>query len=190
MNNEEIVILVKRVKNGDDAAFETLVRQYGPLIHSIAISFDYSAKSSGFGNIYADLSQELSIALFKAAGSFDTDQSKVTFGNYAKTCLRNCAVSYLRKLKSAKRRDSRAKNSIKKDRKSYSAFSDNMREDVSSVLELASSVLSAYEYGVFTKYLSGMSVAEIADSVNRSPKSVSNAVFRCKAKIKSRRDDN
>ena len=190
MNNEEIAYIVKRVKTGDDAAFEALVKQYEPLIHSVAASFDSSAKSSGFGSIYADLFQELSIALFKAAGSFDIDQNKVTFGNYAKICLRNCAVSYFRKLKSAKRRDSRAKSSIKKERKSYSAFSDSSREDVSSVLVLASAVLSAYEYDVFTKYLSGMSVAEIADSVSRSPKSVSNAVFRCKAKIKSRRDDN
>lgn len=189
MNNEEIVSLVEKVKKGDDAAFEALAEQYGPLINSVAASFASTAASSGLGRIYADLSQELTLTLYKAAVSFDTEQSKVTFGNYAKTCLRNCAVSFLRKMKSAKRRDSRAKNNIKKERKAYSSVSGSERSDIFSVLKLAKTVLSAYEYDVFAKYLSGMSVSEIAESVGRSPKSVSNAVFRCKAKVKSQRND-
>ncbi len=189
MDKEELNVLLQRIKSGDELAFEALTKQYNPLLTSVAASFDLTARGEGLNAIFADLFQELTIALFKAAGTFDTEQDKVTFGNYAKRCLNKCAISFLRKTRSAARREERLKNSLKKEHKSASPFSDIPNKDGISALNAAKSILSPYEYGIFVKYFDGVSVADIAKETGKSAKSVSNAIFRCKTKIKKYYND-
>ncbi|MBQ1976438.1 MAG: hypothetical protein II227_03255 [Clostridia bacterium] len=45
-------------------------------------------------------------------------------------------------------------------------------------------VLSSYENEIFEKYISGRPVRDIAASTGRSEKSVSNAVYRIRVKIR------
>ncbi len=184
MDNNGVNDLLARIRNGDDAAFEILTGQYAPLITSVASSFSATARDEGINGIFPDLSQELTLALYRAARSFRTDQDRVTFGNYAKRCLNNCAISFLRKMRSAERRERKVKNTLKKQQKSGFYPSGIPKGDGESALNAAKEILSPFEYTVFAKYIDGSSVAEISAEVGRDAKSVSNAIYRSKAKVK------
>jgi len=184
MRKEEVNVLLDKVKDNDEAAFEALTVRYKPLLLSVASSFDATARDEGIGQIFADLSQELTLALYRAAKAFDTNQDQVTFGNYAKKCLRNCAISFLRKSRSAKLREQKVKTTLSKDQKIFTPPYPSSDTDGKSVLKAAKAVLSSYEYEVFERYVEGMNVSDIARELGRDAKSVSNAVFRCKAKVK------
>ena len=184
MDDAELKELLKSVKGGDERSFEELAARYRPMLTSVAASFDTTAKENGIYGIFQDLYQELTLSLFRAAKSFDTEQNKVTFGCYAKRCAGNCAVSVLRRHRSQKRREEKIKSRLKKEQKSSSFFSESTDSDRASVLSKLGEIFSPYEYDVISRYLDGMSVADIARDTGRSAKSVSNAVFRCKAKVR------
>ncbi len=183
MQSVDVNGLIEKVKRGDDEAFEALSEKYAPLSAAVAASFESTAKDEGLGSIKADLLQELSLALYRAAKSYDTAQSTVTFGLYAKRCLFNCAVSYLRKCKSAAKRERKAKSKLK-ERGAVSRFPELSEDELFTVLGDASDVLSPYERRVIGMMANGDAVREIASELGVSAKSVSNAVFRCKTKIK------
>ena len=177
--------MIEKIKLGDDRSFELLSVRYKPLITGTAHSFDTTAKGEGITGFFADIRQELTYALYKAALSFDTKQEKVTFGLYAKRCLENRAISLLRKFRSEKRRESDLKKSLEKQHGSRSSFFGIPGKEAPS-LEKAKEELSSYELSVLEKYLDGMRVADIAREVGRTPKSVSNALFRCRAKVRAK----
>ena len=184
MQSAEINGLIERVKQGEDDAFEKLSSLYAPLVVSVASSFEKTAAGEGLGSHFADLSQELSMALYRAAVSYDTKQDKVSFGLYAKRCLTNCAVSYLRKCRSAARRESAARRVLEKSGGVSSVFPDVPGEVASGLLSEVSDILSPFEKQVIELVADGVSVGEIALELGVGAKSVSNAVYRCKTKIK------
>ena len=57
-------------------------------------------------------------------------------------------------------------------------------EDAAQLLERVRSVLAPREKQVFDRYMTGMSVGVIADELGTNPKSVSNALYRMKVKMK------
>ena len=85
--------LIKKVKNGDDVAFEMLAEVYAPVVEKIAGSVlrtvERQSLSAG-GEIGEDLRQEARLALYRAAMSYDPegDGQSVTFGLYAKICVK------------------------------------------------------------------------------------------------------
>ena len=184
MGEEVVVDLLMKIRNGDEAAFETLAEKYKPLLLSTAAKYDGAARDNGIYGVFADLYQELTLALFRAAGTFRVDQDKVTFGNYAKKCINNCAVSFLRRSVSAAKRERKVRNTLKAEHRASGLIPDISEKDAKSLLDAASGILSHYEYSIFAYYIAGEPVRSIAAKVGRDAKSVSNALFRCKAKIK------
>lgn len=79
-SNNEILLLVKRYRNGDRKAFELLVKSQQRLIANISIL--YSKK----GVAIEDIIQEGNIGLIKAIERFDESQSR-NFINYAKNWI-------------------------------------------------------------------------------------------------------
>lgn len=184
MQDEKLRALLERVKNKDDAAFEELAEMYSPLLYSVAVSFNESAAAVGANNVYGDLLQDLNLALYKAAQSFDLSQDKVTFGLYAKRCVNNRAISFLRKEKSIIRRETRMKEKLKREihfENRFLELGDAEREDL---VEKIAPCLSSFEFRVFKMYLDGQRAREIAEIVGKSEKSVNNAIFRSKNKIR------
>ena len=184
MQSADINGLIEQVKCGGDDAFERLSALYAPLSVSVASSFEKTAVNEGLGSIFADLSQELSIALYRAAMSYDTTQDSVSFGLYARRCLVNRAVSYLRKCRSAERRERRAKRGLEKNGDTSSVFPATPEKGISGILSEVGDLLSPFEKRVIELFADGESVAEIARELGVGAKSVSNAVYRCKTKIK------
>lgn len=176
--------LILKTRNGSDDAFEEIVMRFEPLLYSVynkfMISFEKFSDYSG-----ADLKQDLTFALYRACGGYNTEQESVTFGMYAKRCLENCAVSVLRKLQSADKKEKKAVEKLRREHTFETMFADYFEiGDKESVLRSLSKDLSSYEYTVFTRYIEGSSAAEIAAELGKDEKSVNNAVYRSKEKVK------
>lgn len=189
-NEKPTLALIERMGEGDTSAFDEISEKYSPLVKSVYHSFEPSFTEGGGTEAAAELRQELDIALYRAAKTYDQGKGKVTFGNYAKRCLTNCAISQLRKIRSSKRKHERAIRklesalSYEKHQHTFdSYFAGYGLIDRETVMLKISEILSSYEYAVFCKYLDGMGAREISRELETDEKSVNNAVYRSKRKV-------
>ena len=173
MNN-----LIDRIKGGSQSAFAEVAERYEPLIESMV------AKYSASGIEADDLRQEALTALFVAAVSYKC-HDEVSFGLYAKVCIRNRIVSALRK--NAGRRDG-----VQDDGSDVPSEESNPereyidRESYENLLEVIDEALTPSARSVFYLYLRDKSYREIADILKKDEKSVGNAIYRIKSKLKKR----
>lgn len=174
--------LILAVKNGDKLAFEQLLGQYEPLIEAECVSV--ISKFPDFSGDAEEMRQEARLALYNAALTYK--EGKVTFGLYAKICINNRLISYLRKLRTAKKRqaqiDARTPSVVGRDGGMMSALRG---DDVRDLDKLFDELTSPYEKQAFLMYFDNMSYADIAAALGKSVKSVANAIARAKAKIKA-----
>ena len=171
--------LIDAARAGDESAFESLLEIYEPLIDKMSRSFANTADDS---ESHEDLRQEACIAFYKAVQSYDSAQAEVSFGLYAKLCVRNRLISYMRKLRR---------------REPFLPLEERMRveEDVTAgvVAEEAymelyrriESVLSPYESHVWWLYLSGETTGTIATRLGKDERSVQNAIYRIRKKLRA-----
>ena len=180
---EELNALLRAAAKGDQNAFTRLTELYDPLIRSMSARFASSA-SAGEDVVLSvqDLEQESRLALYRAAVSFDPEQKNVSFGLYAKICIRNALVSALRR-RSASKHPGRVVSHVEKDTRRSAPELSSLLE-ASDLTGKIGEILSPYENKVFELYISGRSVKSISLSVGRSEKSVSNAVYRIRIKMK------
>lgn len=170
--------LILLAKNGSQPAFLELTELYSPLINSMAEKFRVKAGETTLGA--DDLRQEALVAFYNALLSFDTEQDKVSFGLYAKICIRNRMISILRKLPS--RRAAKEFNSGAAGNPE-AGYIEN--ENYRLMLDKFGNTLTKYEKSVFYLYLNGRSYKEIALSLGKPEKSVDNALYRAKTKLRS-----
>ncbi|MBQ4510846.1 MAG: sigma-70 family RNA polymerase sigma factor [Clostridia bacterium] len=178
----EITELLIKVRNNDDSAFEILCGKYNALIDSM--SKKYSEMYPGevdISSIRDDFSQEAKLAFYNACLKFNIENDKVTFGAFAKTCIRNRLVSYLRCASSKKRRKSKSN-----DEDNTKSLQDTViqRELEEKLISLAEKVLSNYELRIFRMYARGAKAKEISAKIGKDEKSVNNAIFRIRSKLK------
>lgn len=200
----ELNDLLGRVKDGDDIAFGILCEKYAALTESTVKRF---APSLGVINgvpqneAAADcdeLKQDSVMALYKAALTYDAEGAgkSVSFGLYAKICMNNAMISKVRKYKRTLRRLEKNAGMLHSERRKGRAdrtwdgrdgigrWQDSDNEALTEQMKRAVSALSDYERRVFDLYMAGKSTGEIASALDRSEKSVSNACYRVKAKIR------
>lgn len=189
--------LISEAKKGIDEAYIKLHELYLPLIESMTLK--YMAAGNFSDEEKDDVRQEAEIAFYRALLAYDINQDKVSFGLYAKICIGNRLVSYLRKSGSMKKRtisgiDSEYPEIEELDENIISVYSDNgnspldyvLRDEMSTEINrIISNELTIYEKKIFNLYIQGMSAREIALSVGRSEKSVNNAIYRIRAKIRN-----
>ena len=174
---------LEAVKNGDKTAFNGLSERFLPLIKKEA--GNAVSRSDELKEHFDEIKQEALMALYDAALSYNGDKG-VTFGLYAKICIHNRIISYVRKIFSQ----------IRKAEKNRLAAEDSLKKnDAPEELILAleqnkelkrflSENLSSLEKKVFSLYLEKKSYAEIAKALGKEEKTVDNAIFRVKTKIK------
>jgi RNA polymerase sporulation-specific sigma factor len=179
---DEINQLLIKVRDNDDSAFEILCKKYTALIDSMSKKYsEMHPDNSDMGSIRDDFSQEAKLAFYKACLNFDIDNGKVTFGAYSKTCIRNRLVSCLRRASSKKRQK------IKDNDEGVSeSLQDTVvkRELEEKLISLAEKVLSNYELRIFKMYAHGARAKEISAKIGKDEKSVNNAIFRIRSKLK------
>ncbi len=161
------------IQNGDQAAFASLLEAYRSLITSMVQSFSTSCPTVD----PEDLVQEASLALSDAAKTYRIGSVEVTFGLYAKICIRNRLISVQRKNRVKKKKtkeDCQTRSSAKK---------ISLPQDFS--LAECKQVLSRFENDVLTLYSEGRSYSEMAEELSCSVKSIDNALYRIKRKIRN-----
>ena len=182
---EQLRNLLDAVVQGDQGAFERLSELYTPLIRSMSARFVESLSAQNDAGLIdaQDLEQEARLALFRAVQSYNRKQREVSFGLYAKICIRNALISQWRKANAAHARKVKAEQPVLRHSED-AVLSFLSEEDVRGLRNKIREVLSPYENIIFEQYISGRSVGSIAVSVGRSEKSVSNAVYRVRVKIR------
>ena len=180
--NNDINLLLNDVKNGKPLSFDAVYSLYLPLIQSATLRL---MKAYGIGDSEEDdISQEAALALYKAALAFDTAKG-VSFGHYAKICIQNRIISYIRSNESHGEAGDVP----------YEFYCDipagNTPEELfistESLGELNEKIcasLTEFEATVFRLYLEDLSYEDISHAISRPKKSVDNAISRIKAKLR------
>ncbi len=181
---EDVNILIERVRNGEQAAFSALLRRYDPLIDALVSRF---CNDSEEGLSREDLRQEAVLKFYNSVLTYDMEQSEVEFGLYSKICISNALVSQLRLHK---------KHTAEQLTESLNTMffvhdsedpSDRVLEEerVKSLYSVIKANLSPFEYRIWQLYMSGRTAREIGLIVDRDEKSVGNAIYRIRKKLRT-----
>ena len=167
---EDINELIAKIKSRDDAAFAQLLSDYTPLLSKLISGFSGSQIS------YDEAFSEASVALHRAAMSYNTENTSVTFGLYAKICVYRRLCDLYEKI-------AKANNTVEIDVDKIAVYGnienrivglERMRE----YLKRSREILSDYEYSVLLLYIEGYDTDAIAKKLSKERKSVENAKTR------------
>lgn len=185
MNKDAIKEFVAAAQAGDQDAFSALLDIYKPLINSTVSKFRVEGMPDADMD---DLRQEAVIAFYSALMSYDSAISEVEFGLYAKVCICNRLVSQARIIKRRLTNSTVSYNA--EDLLKYVASDgDPVKslvevEEEQLLLKLIRDNLSDRENLVFRMYAAGMSASGIAQKLGVNEKSVNNAIYRIRKKLK------
>ena len=185
IENERTKELIALVRKGDSQAFSALVDAYNPLLKKIL--FLYTTDDMSEADV-EDLGQEELIAFYRAILSFDFEQSEVEFGLYAKICVTNSMISYKR---AARRKSGEiafvesSELDLISDPDGEPAKIFEQKESERILGEQIEKTLAQYENEVWGYYVNGYSSKEIASKLNSGEKSIENAIFRIRRKLKT-----
>lgn len=186
LSDEQVVSLAK---DGDEEAYNHIIARYRNFVYRKAKSYYIKGADE------EDLIQEGMIGLYKAVRDFD--ESLSVFAAFAKVCV-------IRQILTAVKNSTRNKHiplnyyvSIDRDESDGEPILDipdenasvnpeiNLidRENVSGIEYRINQNLSKLELEVLALYLNGHSYKEIAEKINKTPKTVDNAIQRIRKKI-------
>ena len=182
----DVINLLEKFQKGDESAFSEIYEQYKPLMLSMVNSILLSSFPEEASSEHDVFMQEATMALYNAAKSFDIGQSGVTFGLYAKICIKNRLFSVKRKIISARKKEQRLMRGGVTQAKVRGDEGYNPRRKLAgiSLSGLIENDLSDFEKKVFDLYLQNMSYKEIAECLKVSEKAVDNAIYRIRRKLK------
>ncbi len=185
------VLLVRIREENDSDAFEVLCVRYDNLLNSMVRRFAPSLgiREGGVSEVLEigveELRQDAAMALYRAAQTYvpeeDGKGGDVSFGLYAKICIRNAMISqvrrYRRRMKQAEKRgDGRERENILRPVETEALAEEALRQ--------IGEKLSPYERRILPLYMEGKPPRQIAKTLGRTEKSVSNGIYRIKAKLR------
>ena len=181
--NDSVVGLIKSFRGGDQSAFKELVEKYDPLIDSLVSKF-FDSDIEGLSR--DDLRQEAILRFYNSILTYDTDQCEVEFGLYAKICISNALISQLRLQKK------RTAEHLTELQDTFFFVNDSEdpsdrileEERIKSLYSLIRKNLSPYEYRIWQLYMSGHTAKDICIVVGSDERSVANAIYRIRKKLK------
>lgn len=177
--------LVLRAQAGSREAYLALTVKYRPLLESSVARFGASEMTD---QEQRDLREEAERVFLGAVSSYDTEQDAVDFGLYAKICLRNGLVSEWRHLRTLRRV---ASVPMEEELSADLTVPDPAREleeeeRFSQLCRTVRGHLSDFENKVWWQYVTGISVADIAEGLDCDERSVHNAIYRIRKKLRER----
>ena len=176
--------LIRSAQAGDQDSFEALLNQYAPLIDSMV--YRHGEAQGLSAQDCEDLRQEAVLAFYRALMRYDVTQTEVQFGLFAKLCIKNALYSHLRKL--------RHQQPLLLEDEGGACTADPASDPANRVVEqenymelsqLIHNVLSEYENRIWWLYLSGRTAKEIASLLDRDERSVQNAIYRIRKKLRT-----
>lgn len=180
----DVNALILRVREGDQQAFSELLDRYRPLIDSMIFRFGQSDLAKSFAE---DLHQEAVVVFYNAILTYAENQSDVEFGLYARICISNALISQIRSIN--KRSVEQYVDSIPEELDNINVLSSPMddivkQEDLRSLYKVIKSNLSDLEYVIWHNYMSGKTAKEIALILRKNEKSITNAIYRIRRKLR------
>ena len=177
----ELLTLIHQAQNGSQDAYMLLLGKYRPLIDaSVArfVSADMSQQDR------EDMREEAERVFLNALITYDTDQDAVDFGLYAKICLRNGLISERRHLSS--RRRFGVVSLMQDDISVLEDPSDKLveEEQFRRLYRRVRAHLSEFENRIWWMFVAGVPVGEIARRLSKDEKSVHNAIYRIRRKLR------
>lgn len=183
MDRKKIHILIDRVRRGDQEAFSELVEQYTPLIDSLVSKF-HNDEAVALNR--DDLKQEAVLRFYNSILTFDTEQSEIEFGLYAKICVSNALISQFRlqKKRNAEQLTDTPAEMLFEDSTENPSDIIMEEERIKALYSVIRGNLSDYEYRIWRLYMSGRTAKSIGVAVGKDEKSVSNAIYRIRKKLR------
>lgn len=184
--SEKTRSLILQAQKGSGEAAAALRAQYAPLISSMLRSLDTGSLTE---QELCDLREEAGHKLLDAVYSYDTTQTEVTFGLYAQVCIRNALVSELRRIGSDHRvtviplDDPRLEGLASSDDPARRAAEHERYVELCRTIRTE---LSPLENRIWWAYMAGTKVCDIAEMVEKPEKSVHNAIYRIRQKLRKR----
>ena len=181
-NNADVVSLIKRVRDRDQAAFEALLIKYKPMLDHALFKFSRDESSRAHED---DLRQEAILFFYNAILNYDLDVDGVEFGLYAKICVTNGLITQVKQLNKKKVEqlfavvDNTEESTL--DEPSRQIIEEESLERIDRVIRQN---LSDFEYKVWCLYASGKTAKAVGDIVGKSEKSVTNAIYRIRKKLR------
>lgn len=185
--SEGIFDLICRFRAGGENAenaFDELLARYQPLIESLVTKFSSEDRVEMSRE---DLRQEAAVAFYRSVTSYDLEQNDVEFGLYAKICISNSLVSKLRaKRYAVEELCEQMSQGSEAEAESEDPVASILEEErIAALLAVIRENLSDFEYRVWNLYLSGRTAREIGEAVGRDEKSIANAIYRIRRKLRS-----
>ena len=178
MSDEALTDKIKSGSKDEEEAFKILAEKYDSIITYNLSKITIPAGVSKWSD-EEDLYQECRIVLYKAAQRYDALKS-VKFSTYANVCVKNYLVSFFRKHGSEQ-----AHISLDDVPQSeLAAFDVYDFGDFFGEFDGLFKILTSFERQVFLMYIERKSYKHIAKILNKSVKSVDNAIYRIKTKLK------
>lgn len=194
-NDYEIIYCIR--ENNEEAK-ELMYKKYKPFIESVAKKLVHYSK----GLETSDFIQEGMLALSNAIISFD-EEKDITFYTYARACIEKKMISLVVKNNSTKHKilNNSIPFEINDDEGEHLIFGDILEDKGSNpedvimnseeekiLLNNIRNNLTDFENQVFDLKISGFSYKEIAEILEKNPKSIDNSIQRIKIKAKEQID--
>ena len=176
--------LLQRVREGDQQAFLELLDRYKPLLKSMVSKFQSDEFTRSFGE---DMMQEATVVFYNAILTYDHNQTDVEFGLYARICISNALVSQMRYLnkRRAERPTEPESSQLLANDEGVNPVEDIVdQENLRFLYSVIKKNLSSYEYIIWHYYMLGKTAKDIALQVRSSERSVSNAIYRIRKKLR------
>lgn len=182
--------LIKKVRLGDDTAEEELVKRYSKLVRICSRPYFL------IGGDSEDLIQEGMFGLLSAIRKYDC-AGTASFKTYAEQCIRNRIISAIESASRSKHtplNEGISLDDLTENTSEFHVASENLflrqteetvlaKEHETEIMIQKQTILSRLEKQVLEMYLKGLSYKEIAESLNKSEKSIDNAIQRIRKKF-------
>ncbi len=185
----DLLDLLCAAKAGDQQAYALLLERYAPMLG--AMVGKYAAADMSETDL-EDLRQEASVVFCSAVQTYDTTKEGVEFGLYAKICVGHGLASAMRVFRRQRQHtllSLEGEGLIEQNPGllgSEVSVSEALidKERMEALQLTIQRALSSYESRVWWMYVSGASAAHIAHTLGKDEKSVSNAIYRIRRKLR------
>ena len=174
--------LLRLAQEGSHEAYLCLRAKYRPLLEASVARFGTAEMTD---QERTDMKEEAERVFLGAVTTFETDQEAVDFGLYAKICITNALLSQLRIIRRYRSEISMG-DAVYVGEVGEDPAARVMQEEAAAALYArVRSLLSPYENRVWSLYMAGRSVGEIARLLQKDTHSIENAVYRIRKKLRA-----
>ena len=176
--------LMEGIRGGEQECMDVLIERYKGQVRKEARTLYLIGGDSD------DLIQEGMLGLFKAIRDYRPEK-EASFGSFVKLCISRQLYTAIQ---AASRQKHSPLNTYVELTEGLDDVSDSSRgkspeellidqESAESLQDRIEALLSPMEYGILQRYLNGENYVQIAEGLERSPKSIDNALQRIKKKV-------